>query len=771
MSAKPITATISYEAANKSYTLTVDGRSQVFSPSDIDAGQSSAGANVYVKQNGDVTDSLTLTRPGTSGHLAYRYVGSAFWQRTTQGSVAISGTVDALVYGVETPNASLPRTGHAYYDVDLLGAFTQPSSIGAVSGQGNLMADFATGGIVTNISFGGGNGAFSGIGKLSSSSNQFSGNFNAIVLGGGYNGTFNGMFFGPAAQEVGAAFSSDASTGSVFVGTIMGRQGATGSNADLDHMDVSEFFTTERRRVVFNRNDDDTATVVSHDTLDLTIGYDAGSTVTGQRYNFFLPEGIQSRLIQPEQSGADTSSFLTYAGLSSELQSVNGWLQYARGNYFTAARLVSLNSNRYTFDDFVFGMETARSQVPTGTAGYDVQLDGVLYAGGDVPQALIGDGILTANFANGQITATGNVANHADGLHSYGTFDASAALASGSTKFSGDWSVAGGAVDYSGDWDGSFYGPAAQEVGSTYLAQAANGNLMSGVLYGERDDSLVAPIDPLGGLSATTDLHGTAAFVAATGGSPDFDNGTIDPVSITYNPATGGYVIIPGQGAGNVGFGGIDAEFDSGDKSDGESNGGYVVYHTADGTVDASVLNFGAGTNPVIELSYTSLAHVVQRRDHNGDALQNEYFIAFGQQTPIDRMPHSGSAHYTGVVMGGGYVEGIGQGAAVSGTMNAQIDFGSLVTSAEFDLLAKDPNGVLSNVDLGTTDLTGEVWPDGFTASNNTIAGLSFHASGDFYGPNVNEIGGPFTIRKDGGTIPGHSEAWDVAGAFVGKKN
>ena len=197
----------------------------------------------------------------------------------------------------------------------------------------------------------------------------------------------------------------------------------------------------------------------------------------------------------------------------------------------------------------------------------------------------------------------------------------------------------------------------------------------------------------------------------------------------------------------------------------------YLVYHTADGTVDASVLNFGAGTNPVIELSYTSLAHVVQRRDHNGDALQNEYFIAFGQQTPIDRMPHSGSAHYTGVVMGGGYVEGIGQGAAVSGTMNAQIDFGSLVTSAEFDLLAKDPNGVLSNVDLGTTDLTGEVWPDGFTASNNTIAGLSFHASGDFYGPNVNEIGGPFTIRKDGGTIPGHSEAWDVAGAFVGKKN
>jgi len=68
----PSTVTLNYDAATRGYTLAVDGRMQTFLPSQIDAAQSNAAITVYVRTNGDTTESLTLTKPGTSGRLTYQ---------------------------------------------------------------------------------------------------------------------------------------------------------------------------------------------------------------------------------------------------------------------------------------------------------------------------------------------------------------------------------------------------------------------------------------------------------------------------------------------------------------------------------------------------------------------------------------------------------------------------------------------------------------------------------------------------------------------------
>ncbi len=93
-----ITATISFNIANNSYTLTTPTGTISFGPGDIDNAQSSAGAVVYVKTAGNTTNSLTLTRPGTSGPITYTYVGSAFWQKTVVGQGTGRSTRSSMAY-------------------------------------------------------------------------------------------------------------------------------------------------------------------------------------------------------------------------------------------------------------------------------------------------------------------------------------------------------------------------------------------------------------------------------------------------------------------------------------------------------------------------------------------------------------------------------------------------------------------------------------------------------------------------------------------------
>jgi hypothetical protein len=146
-STQAITASISYNSGNQSYTLSTPNGSITFGPSDIDATQSSPGAVVYSKNGGK--DSLTLTKPGTSGPLTYKYVGGAFWQRSTQNSSTSLGvSIDSIVYGVETQPGNVPTSGKANYDIDLIGARTTTNDLIGLAGTGTAAVDFASGKIL-----------------------------------------------------------------------------------------------------------------------------------------------------------------------------------------------------------------------------------------------------------------------------------------------------------------------------------------------------------------------------------------------------------------------------------------------------------------------------------------------------------------------------------------------------------------------------------------------------------------------------------------------
>ena len=234
--------TVNYNATDRSYTLSTGGRSQTFSPSDRDAVNSSAQADVYVRSGSSATDSLTLTRPGSSGSLTYTYVGAGIWQRTANDK--LSGSIDAFTYGVTTPAAGVPRTGSGSYIVDLLGVIASNGSVlgvHAIRGSGTLDVNFANGNITTsgNINAsplpGGGYaapGSFMGTATLSSSANAFAGTLR-LSESEPFTGPLNGRFYGPAANEVGAAFSGTGQNFGVVAGTIIGPAG-TGRRHDGD---------------------------------------------------------------------------------------------------------------------------------------------------------------------------------------------------------------------------------------------------------------------------------------------------------------------------------------------------------------------------------------------------------------------------------------------------------------------------------------------------------------------------------------------------------
>lgn len=766
-----MTANIVYDAATQGYTLTVNGRSQTFLPANIDPGQSNTTITVYLKTSGSTTDSLTLTNAGTSGQLTYQYVGSAFWQRTINGPTSISGNIDALVYGALTPANAVPRTGQAHYGLGLLGAFTRSDGVSSVSGDGAMQVDFASGRLAADVRLGNASGGWQGTGTVASTGNGFSGNFVSFISSSQYTGQFAGHFFGPDAKEAGAAFHGRSSSdGSVFVGTIMGRKGDVGGNTSFDTLSKPEFFSIGTNRIAFDRTGDNSAPAnVSAGESALVIGYNPHPNPHENIFNFFLPENVFRRRMTADQSGIFGGGSGGYAGLGPLLKTSSGWLQYnntAPLKYVAAGRFVTVNGSRYIYDDFIFGFPTSRSALPGGMAGYQLNLAGTLLNSTESPRPLTGQGRLAIDFATGQLSATGDVRNFDNFFDVYGTFNASGQLAASSSSFAGNFSVTG-PTNYNGAWNGGFFGPGGEEVGARFGASAPNGNVMSGTLYGKRDDSVIARTTPLANLTEKTDLLGKASFVEAVDGSPPYTYGTaVRGINITYDPASGDYIfksIDPNL------VGSVDTTFAGSELAPADSNSDFAAYRSADGQREARIMRF-SGNGRQLQLTYSSFASLtLKRSDGRGGTLTNRYYIPFGSATSSAQMPRSGSATYSGLAFGKGNVSGIGQLADISGTVRSSVDFGTFNMETLVNLLATDPGGIAANRQLGEYLMTSFVSGNAFSGGR-LHTDYSYMINGNFYGPDAAELGGIFTLSKDGpqGQIRGD---FDISGGFVGKKD
>lgn len=193
---------VAYNATNQSYTLTANVGSQTFTPSNRDAGLSTGQVTVYTKRSGNVSDQLALANGGAAG---FTYSNFAAWTRTTASTTASPVHNSFVVYGIPTASSDLPRSGSATYSIVGGGIWAVNNSAIPLAGKGTLTADFAAATVQTTFDLGLSNigGIMTGSAPISSGNASFSGSMQNALFAG----PMAGGFFGPGAQEVGAAFT------------------------------------------------------------------------------------------------------------------------------------------------------------------------------------------------------------------------------------------------------------------------------------------------------------------------------------------------------------------------------------------------------------------------------------------------------------------------------------------------------------------------------------------------------------------------------------
>jgi hypothetical protein len=232
------TITIAYDAAAKSYTLTSSGRSTTFLPGDAQASTGEAASSRYVRTSASGSESLTLSTTPFTGTAGNQYVALGYSQRNDVSGNAQRTGFDTFTYGLETAIASVPRNGSASWRTDLFGLYTAPGRTPrTIQGSGDFTVDFGQGlfttttsvvqfDFVTGASLSGGGVEVTARGALGSN-NSFSGNLAYGGTDGAVAGTISGRFYGPGAEEIGAAFSADNATGGTLNGALTGQRTAT----------------------------------------------------------------------------------------------------------------------------------------------------------------------------------------------------------------------------------------------------------------------------------------------------------------------------------------------------------------------------------------------------------------------------------------------------------------------------------------------------------------------------------------------------------------
>jgi hypothetical protein len=479
------TLSISYDAVTGSYTVVSPRGTQSFASANIDSAESSSVLQVFKKTSGALTESLSLTGPGTSGALTYQYVGAGFFERTNRGTNTVDFSFDAFTYGVETLDASLPRTGTAAYAVDLVGARASDTSY-ALAGYGTLRVDFvsgalATSGTIQTVSLTTGSpvnvGDFFGSASISSLANSFTGSFQ-FDDGTVFTGNWAGRFYGPTAQEVGAAFSATAANGEIAAGALIGRQDSTvaQTNFSLNPLRASETFAARS-----------TVLTYAHGTAlpggvpvrqETTLAFDAA---TGSyRYvdsDNSIDQSFAPGSAQPLVAGSDMNRYRITAGdgyvYDLALSRMAGANPAVTLTYLSYGQFARPSATGVQGIDrwFTWGVRTNSFQLPrTGSANFAgiIRGTGITANGGPV-FTLGGTSSFAFNFASatftGSLTPTGT--NTTSGaVTNFGTYN----LGGGTISSAGGLAanVVSSSNGFLGYFDGALYGPQATEIGAVF---------------------------------------------------------------------------------------------------------------------------------------------------------------------------------------------------------------------------------------------------------------------------------------------------------------
>jgi hypothetical protein len=469
--------TVAYDVTANSYTITTQGRSQTFAPANMTSAAN--GIAIFAITNGSTADRLTLESASVTGYSSSypQYSGLGYWQRTTTGTGSSSDvSVDFFTYGLNSTASQVPRTGQSAFGTSVYGLVTLPGSEARFfQGTGRMDVDFLDGlfntvatagetGIQSQTNYGSGT-VITGSGTLSSSANALSGTITYGGLNSKSTGTVNGQFYGPAAQELGAAFTTSGNDGSSTSGVIWGNQNSTLApvNLTIANIVADQSFVSSEAQVPEVPNGAGMTLFIETGEVDVT----AAGAIT------VSPHGLPSVTVtSADKVAGSNANFTAYSQAYG-----NGAIAvdlYKPGSANTELALTYLTfgswqgprssgSSSTATSWFVYGMGTAPSVIEarSGSANYTGVAYGTAYNTATASSANVnGTASFTVNFDLGGYSGSFGLKN---ATTNYGTFNATGTMATGTPFGSLTGTTAGSGIIMP-----AFYGPAAQEFGGPF---------------------------------------------------------------------------------------------------------------------------------------------------------------------------------------------------------------------------------------------------------------------------------------------------------------
>lgn len=491
----PATLQISFNVATGSYTVTGAAESAIFGNADRIT-PAITGQTDYRKQAGSVTQYFTLTSPASPVNLDVRYVGGAYWQRNRQAGNELTIDFDVATYGITTPDAAVPRSGTAGYEVNLFGFMTPLNRTPKViSGDGTFLVDFAHGaffasGGATEIDltdpYWTGTHNWRAAGNLSSSADLFSGGFtfdgrDRFTV----SGTIQGRFYGPQAQELGAVFDASDKSGAIMVGTLLGAKSASVVIPPLTVLNTGgdrSFYGPQTLNAFMRRLDSTSGEGAAANVPGSTARIDFGADGS-VRYNPLLSSG---ELPGPIFTAADLVAVETNARYTTYTKTVNGvdyrLVLYNPGPGNTELELTYTSFARWDrvevdaiyerrLDDWLtYGIATPSGVLPnTGNASYSMIIRGSGYVfANSARYDVTGNATMQLNFATSKFT--GNFAPIFTPVTNGGSYTLGVLTYAGELNdvnaFQAGFAGTVGRPD--GEIRGYLYGPLGEEIGASW---------------------------------------------------------------------------------------------------------------------------------------------------------------------------------------------------------------------------------------------------------------------------------------------------------------
>lgn len=407
----------------------------------------------------------------------------------------------------------------------------------------------------------------------------------------------------------------------------------------------------------------------------------------------------------------------------------------------TAEKNIPAGTETYQIVDLVFGSPSDAASLPrAGSATFLLSLRGSrTTAATGTPMSMSGSATALVDFGTGILDFRGTTTDLT--LDRHGAYNwnsevkGTAALTADANGFAGTFEAKAGTLEtYTGDFVGLFYGPEAQEIGGIFYG--TSGPLYYSLAFAGYQQPKIGPEDTLAALTGVSRLDTVSRIIPLPDNDPYFTEYPFRE-HVIYDADKKTYQV----------FAAAAGEFGTANRTPAKDQTDIVSYGAAvaavDGKLSYDIGRFDGETDG-IELTYTSFFRVVKTlTDLDDKVLSKEVaYLGFGNATPADQLPRTGTASYVGRLFGD-VNDGTDLLSPLRGTVALKANFGTQALTAS--LSPQATNFLGSAVNFGTFDFVGSIdsYRGYFDASRVTGEGS---LSGRFFGDRAQEFAATFGI-------------------------